>query len=338
MMPMSSHRTGVLLINLGTPTQPNFYATRAYLKEFLSDPRVIERQNLFWKLLLHGVILTFRPWRCAKRYRKIWMEGSPLLIYSQRLQRLLQEYLGSNFYVVLGMRYGAPSIEDALEKLRAAEITRWIILPLYPQYAQATVASAFDRVTRILKSWRFIPSISFISGYAADAFYIQTLAQHIQTHSSSDDYLLFSYHGLPKRVCDLGDPYFKQCTLTTQLLANALQLDSSRYQQVFQSRFGGGDWLQPYLRQQLISLPRQGIKSVRVVCPGFPVDCLETLEEIALEEKKTFLKASGRRFDYIPAMNDDLTQIKLLADLINRCNSSVRHDSPLSTHDLIDCS
>lgn len=331
---MSCHRTGVLLINLGTPTQPNFYATRAYLKEFLSDPRVIERQNLFWKLLLHGVILTFRPWHCAKRYRKIWMEGSPLLINSQRLQSVLQEYLGSNFYVVLGMRYGEPNIENALKKLQAAEITRWVILPLYPQYAQATVASAFDRVMMILKSWRFIPSISFISGYATDALYIQTLAQHIQAHSSSDDYLLFSYHGLPKRVCNLGDPYLKQCTLTTRLLANALQLDSSRYQQVFQSRFGGGDWLQPYLRQQLIALARQGIKSVRIVCPGFPVDCLETLEEIA-QEKKTFLKAAGRRFDYIPAMNDHLTQVKLLANLINRF---IRDDSPLSTCDPIDCS
>jgi protoporphyrin/coproporphyrin ferrochelatase len=312
-------RIGVLLINLGTPQQPTAKAVRRYLAEFLSDRRVVELPSWLWQPLLKMLILPIRSRQSAKLYRSIWLEeGSPLAVYSQRLAQKIQQNLGVRFKVCLAMRYGPPSIASALQTLQAdANITSIVILPLYPQYAAATTASCFDVIADFFKQQRVIPTLHFIHAYFTHPAYLNALTAHLQQEMKQhNDYLLFSFHGLPQRSVDLGDPYEQQCYATAHQLAKNLSLATHQYQVVFQSRFGRTQWLQPYCETVLAELPKRGIRRVTVTCPGFAVDCLETLEEIAKRYREIFLQAGGEAFYYIPALNDDDRHSAGLATLI----------------------
>ncbi|MCW5589060.1 MAG: ferrochelatase [Legionellales bacterium] len=317
---------GILLTNLGTPDAPTPPALRRYLAEFLSDTRVVEIPRIIWWPILHGIILRLRPQRSAKLYQSIWQEaGSPLLVYSRNIQRQLQQQFGDDVIVELGMRYGNPSLADALTHLRAHQVTSLTVLPLYPQYSAATHATTFDKIASILKTWRFIPNISMIMGYHDQPQYIKACAQHIAKHCpSSIDLLVFSFHGLPERCVRLGDPYQQQCLHTAELIAKQLALSSNQWRVVFQSRFGKAKWLQPYCDKTLETLPSHGIKNIAITCPGFAADCLETLQEIQLENRHIFMEAGGESFHYIPALNAGENHIKALKSLcnVNECNSN----------------
>lgn len=298
-------RVGVLLINLGTPQQPTARAVRRYLAEFLSDPRVVELPRWLWQPLLKLLILPLRSRQSAKLYQSIWLpEGSPLAVYSQRLTQKVQENLGVHFKVCLAMRYGEPSIASILKTFQSNPgITSIVILPLYPQYAAATTASCFDAVADFFKQQRVIPALHFINAYYLHPAYLNALTMHLKRKwfaQYRDCYLLFSFHGLPQRSVALGDPYEQQCYATANQLAQNLQLSSSQYQVVFQSRFGRTQWLQPYCETILAELPTRGIRRVAVTCPGFAVDCLETLEEIAKRYRELFLQAGGKLFIISP--------------------------------------
>jgi ferrochelatase len=314
--------TGVLLVNLGTPDAPTTPAVRRYLAEFLSDPRVIEIPALVWKLILHGIILRVRPKKSAALYQSIWTdEGSPLLAISKRQQAAIQEQLGSDISVKLGMRYGNPSIASALREFRAAGIRRIIILPLYPQYAAPTTGSVFDAVARELMTWRWVPELDFINGYLDNPLYIDSLARSIQDHidvQGLPQKIIFSYHGMPKRNLDLGDPYYCFCMKTTRLVVEKLALDKSLCMSTFQSRFGYAEWLQPYTDKTLEALPASGIKHIAIVSPAFSADCLETLEELAEQNREIFLHNGGEAYHYIPALNDRDDHIRALVDVIRQ--------------------
>lgn len=305
-------RLGILLVNLGTPDAPSAPAVRRYLKEFLSDPRVVEIPRALWWPVLNGVVLNTRPARSARLYQKIWLpEGSPLLVYSRRQTDALQaRFRDAGFPAVelaLGMRYGRPSLADALARLRAAHCTRILVFPMYPQYAASTVASGFDALARILTRIRHLPELRFINRFHDHPAYIAALARSVREHWAAHgepERLLMSFHGLPRRSLDLGDPYHDQCQQTGHLLAAALDLPPERCAVSFQSRFGRAEWLRPYTVPTLEGWAREGVKRVDVVCPGFPADCLETLEEIALGGRAAFLAAGGEQFRYIPALND----------------------------------
>ncbi len=323
-------KTGILLLNLGTPDHCDPRAVRRYLRQFLSDPRVVEIPRPLWWLILNGVILPLRAKKSARLYQSIWTpHGSPLLAESQQiadaLHNKLQQQHVPDCQVSLAMRYGNPSIASVLADLKKNGIEKLIVLPLYPQYAAATVASCFDEVTAILRTWRAIPECHFIAGYADHPAYINAIANSIKAYQQTEDpadYFLFSFHGIPKRSIDLGDPYYQQCQISAQLIAEQLKLRQSQWQLVFQSRFGKAQWLTPYCDQTLQSLPQQGYKKVAVVCPGFAVDCLETLQEINIENRELFLESGGEQFDYIPALNHSDLQIELLFNLIlaDQCN------------------
>lgn len=316
-------KTGILLVNLGTPNFPTTSSVRAYLKEFLSDPRVVEIPRALWWPILHGIVLRVRPKRSAALYQKIWTpEGSPLLINSQKLCQALEKFLNERgqptIPVTLGMRYGQPSISQALAMLQRAKLQRLIVLPLYPQYSASTTASTFDALNKTLKTWRHIPEIQFISHYHHERSYLSAWTQHLQKHwqKNSDNHLLFSFHGLPQQVVDKGDPYQQQCHTTAQAIAQGLGLNATQWSLAFQSRFGRAKWLQPYCDKTLEAMPKQGKKNVTVACPGFAVDCLETLEEIAMQNKKIFLEAGGESFAYVPALNASELHVKMLAEII----------------------
>jgi ferrochelatase len=319
-------RAGVLLVNLGTPDAPTPKALRRYLAEFLWDPRVVELPRPLWWLILHGVILRLRPPRSARAYRKVWTEqGSPLLVISQRqrsaLQAALDERVPGGSPVELAMRYGRPAIRDALAALRRAGVRRLLVLALYPQYSATSTASVFDAVVDELKTWRWLPELRFVNRYGDDAGYIQALRERIERHWSGHgrgERLLFSFHGLPRRCLLQGDPYHCQCHGTARRLAEALGLDETRWRVAFQSRFGREEWLRPYTDQVLRDWAGEGVRSVDVVCPGFAADCLETLEEIAMQNRAVFLQAGGERFAYIPALNDEPAHIQALSELVMR--------------------
>lgn len=316
--------TGILLINLGTPNSPTPKDLKKYLREFLSDPRVVEIPKLLWQPILRGLVLPLRSGYSAKLYQKIWTEqGSPLLhisrLQQQGLQALLNQHTDTQFKVVLGMRYGSPSISQALEELRAANVQRIIVLPLYPQYAAATVGSAFDAVAKALSSWRVVPKLYFIREYAEHPGYIDALVNQIQRYwqeRPAAELLLFSFHGLPQRQVDAGDPYFDQCHKTARLVAERLEYPPERWSVVFQSRFGRAKWLQPYLDPTLRTLASTGVKAVDIICPGFAADCLETLEEISYRSRDVFLAAGGECLNYIPALNDNPEHLAVLADMV----------------------
>ena len=324
-----SPRIGILLTNLGTPDAPTASAVRRYLAEFLSDRRVVEIPPLIWKLILHGIILRTRPAKSAEKYASIWMpEGSPLLVWTQRQAQYLRGALGERVKamglpadlvkVEVGMRYGNPSIASALANLKAENCDRILLLPMYPQYAASTTATACDAVFAVLAQDRTTPALRTISCWHDDPNYIKALAARINDYwkkHGRPDKLVMSFHGVPKATLLKGDPYHCLCRKTARLLAQELGLTESQWMLTFQSRFGRAEWLQPYTDAALKSLPTQGVRNVHVVCPGFPADCLETLEEIAIEGKETFLHAGGAQYAYIAALNDHPALILALTEL-----------------------
>jgi len=325
-------RLGVLLINLGTPDAPTAAAVRRYLAEFLADPRVVEIPRALWLPLLYGVVLLVRPARSAARYASIWTpEGSPLLVHSQRQKTLLRGYLGQRLktlglpsdcaLVELGMRYGTPSIAQAMDALHDGGCDRILVLPLYPQYAASTTASAAEAVFAAAQRRRRVPALRIVDAYHDDLGYIRALAQGINDYwvkNGRPDKLVLSFHGVPRRSLDLGDPYHCHCHKTARLLAGELGLEPDRCLVTFQSRFGRGEWLKPYTQPTLVAMAKEGVRRVDVACPGFVSDCLETLEEIGLEGRAAFLKAGGGEFHAIPSLNEQPAWIDALAGIAVR--------------------
>jgi len=325
-------RPGILLANLGTPAAPTPAALRRYLGEFLRDPRVVEIPRAVWLPVLHGVILRVRPAKSAAKYRSIWTpEGSPLMVHTRRQADLLRGYLGERLkragvpadhvVVEVGMRYGEPSVEQALRRLRDARCDRVLVLPLYPQYSSSTTASLYDEAFRVLSTMRYMPALRTVTTYHDDAGYVGALARRIGAFWEKvgwPDRLVMSFHGVPRFALDRGDPYHCFCQKTGRLMAEALGLSAEQYVVTFQSRFGRAEWLKPYTAPTLVELGRGGVGRVDVVCPGFVSDCLETLEEIAMEGKKAFLGAGGKEFRYIPCLNEEAAWITALTDLAVR--------------------
>jgi ferrochelatase len=333
--------TAVVLCNLGTPDEPTPPALRRYLREFLSDPRVVEIPRAVWLPLLHGVILRTRPARSARKYATIWTpDGSPLKTWTVKQAKLLGGYLGQRGHRVLvrhAMRYGSPSIASVLDEVKTAGATRVLILPLYPQYSGPTTASVFDAVAAWGQTVRTLPELRFVNRFHDDRGYIDALARRVtdywQTHGRGNR-LVLSFHGVPKRTLMLGDPYHCECQKTARLLGERLDLKPDQLQVTFQSRFGKAEWLQPYTEPTLIALARQGVDRVDVLCPGFTSDCLETLEEIALEARAAYLGAGGRTFHYIPCLNDQHEWIVALVELTLRHLQGWDTGSPLPTQKL----
>ena len=315
--------TGILLTNTGTPDAPTPRAVRRYLAQFLGDRRIIELPRWMWLPVLHGIILNTRPRRSAHAYQSIWTgEGSPLLTISQQQAAAITEAITPHFEgplrVVLGMAYGNPSIEAALDDLRRADVRRLLVLPLYPQYSATTTAATFDAVGQTLTRWRWIPELRMVSHYYQHPAYIAALAGRVRAHWDAHgraDRLLLSFHGIPKSYFLNGDPYYCQCQNTARLLADVLGLQIDEFLVTFQSRFGPIEWTTPYLDKTLAALPGAGVKSVQVFAPSFSADCLETLEEIAIAGRETFVEAGGERFEYIPALNADPAHITALVEV-----------------------
>ncbi len=314
-------KTGVLIVNLGTPEAATSRAVRQYLREFLSDPRVVQIPHWLWLPLLNAVILPLRTSRTAKNYQKIWTEeGSPLQVFTKNLSSELEKVLASDEYeLAYAMRYGKPSIEMQLNEIKKKNIKKLIVLPLYPQYSASTSGTVFDEVSRVLSSWRWVPDVKFVSQYPDHELYIEALSNSIKSHWENKgraEKLILSFHGLPKQFLEQGDPYYCYCQKTARLVKEKLNLSDKDALIVFQSRFGKAEWLQPYCVDTLQELAKEGCKSVDIICPGFAVDCLETLEEIAITNKSLFLKAGGEKYHYIPALNSAPSHIKLLAELV----------------------
>jgi ferrochelatase len=328
----AARRIGVLLVNLGTPDAPTPVAVRRYLAQFLADPRVIELPAAAWRPILHGVILRVRPRQSAAKYAKIWhKDGSPLLVHSLRQKVLLQGYLGQRLKkeglaadacaVELGMRYGNPSIGSALARLRKAGCDRILAVPLYPQYAGGTTASAFDGIAAELGAARVLPALRFVDGFHDDPGYIRALARNLHddwTREGRPAHLVLSFHGLPRRTVERGDPYEAQCRATAARLAQEVGLEAGSWTLAFQSRFGGARWLEPYTAEVLHDLGGKRLERVDVYCPGFVADCLETLEEIGIEGRQVFAAAGGGVLRTIPCLNEHPAWIGALADLVRR--------------------
>ncbi len=320
----SPKKIGVLLTNLGTPDAPTTSALKRYLREFLSDPRVVEIPRLVWLVILHGIILRVRPAKSAKLYQSIWTDqGSPLMVHSLAQKNKVAEKLtaqyGEHVLVDVAMRYGKPSIKHALQKFQQAAVSKIVILPLYPQYAGPTTASTFDAVVKEVQQWRWIPSINFISSYHDQADYIQALAnsitEHIAEHGKPDK-LVLSYHGMPELFLKNGDPYYCFCHKTTRLLAENLGLNEDDFVMTFQSRFGKAEWLKPYTDATLAELAKAGNKHVAIISPAFSADCLETLEELVAENREVFIEAGGDVYHYIACLNDRDDHINAITKLI----------------------
>lgn len=318
-------RAGILAVNLGTPDAPEPKALRRYLKEFLWDPRVVELPRFLWWLVLHAYILPFRSPRSAAAYRKIWEErGSPLMFHTRDLAGAVQRELGLDLprvRVYMAMRYGSPTIGRALELAAADNVQRLLVLPLYPQYSATTTASVFDALADALSGRRWLPELRFITHYHDEPDWVDAVAARIrkfQAEHGRPDRLLFSFHGIPKEFLLRGDPYYCQCSASARRIAAALDLTDDAWQLSFQSRLGRAEWLKPYTDHILLELARAGIGRVQVVCPGFAVDCLETLEEIAIQNREAYLAAGGKRLDYIPALNAGEDHARVLAGLCRR--------------------
>lgn len=329
-------KVGVVITNLGTPDAPTTPALRTYLKQFLSDPRVVEIPRLVWLMILHGIILRVRPKKSAHAYKSVWTErGSPLLWHTQdqttALRDRLQKSWGEEVIVEYAMRYGNPSIDSVVDSMLEAGARKLVVLPLYPQYSGSTTGSTFDALALNLKSRRWIPELRFVSSYHDHPLYIKAMADKIkaywQEHGKAE-MLMLSFHGVPKRYLEMGDPYYCHCHVTARLLTEALELDQSKVITSFQSRFGKAEWLQPYTDQTLKSLPTKGVKSIQVFCPGFAADCLETLEEIAIENRDYFIEAGGSEYNYIPALNSDEAHIDLLQAIAESNLQDWKHPTP----------
>ena len=317
-------RTGVLIINLGTPDSTSWWDIRRYLKEFLSDRRVIEVNPFLWKIILNLFILNLRPSKTAKAYKEIWMKKenmSPLRYFTiMQTKKLMDKISNENIIVDYAMRYGNPSIKSKILKLHKAGCERLIILPLYPQYAAATTATVCDEVYRVLMGMRWQPSLQIIPHYESEPMYIKALVNTLETKISKlswrPDLIIASYHGIPQKYFDKGDPYHCYCQKTTRLMTE--QFRNIEIRTTFQSRFGPEAWLKPYTDKTLETLPKEGKKNILVICPGFSSDCVETLEEISIQGKESFLKSGGKNFDTVPCLNDNNDHIDLLEKLITK--------------------
>jgi len=317
-------RIGVLIVNLGTPDSPSYFAVQRYLREFLGDRRVIDTSRLIWLPLLYGVVLPFRPLRTARNYRKIWMkEGSPLAVYSARLAAKIGALLGAEFgdevRVELAMTYGNPGIARAMQSFAQAGVKKLLVLPLYPQYCSSTTGSVIDSANDALKRWRSLPQIRFINDYHDDPGYIDALTSQIQRHWTgigATSHLLFSYHGIPASYVANGDPYQRQTETTTRLVVNRLGLNDTQWSLCYQSRFGRVTWLQPYTLDKIKALAQRGCTKLTVASPSFAVDCLETLEEVAIEYRDRFLEWGGEQLTLVPGLNDGDAHAAALAALI----------------------
>jgi len=317
-------KTGILLTNLGSPDEPSTKAVRTYLREFLSDRRIVEIPRLIWMVILHGIVLRVRPKKSANLYKSIWTEkGSPLThiteLQRDKLSSLLKEKGYQNTEVVMSMRYGNPSIESGLQELREKGFTRIVVLPLYPQYSSPTTGSTFDAVSRVLQTWRWVPELHFINGYHKNTSYIDSLANSVVEDlqkNGTPQKIVFSYHGMPKLFLENGDPYYCLCLQTTRLVVEKLNLDKDLVISTFQSRFGKAEWLKPYTDATLESLPAQGIKDVAIISPAFSADCLETLEELESENREIFEEAGGEKYRYIAALNDRDDHIEAMFEVL----------------------
>jgi protoporphyrin/coproporphyrin ferrochelatase len=321
-----AERIGILLVNTGTPESLELRDLRRYLAKFLSDPRVIELPRWLWLPILHGYLLRTRPRRSQAKYRKIWTpQGSPLLSLSRELRTQLGSALAQRalapFSVELGMLYSTPSVADGLLKLQQAGAQRILVLPLFPQYSGAATGAVYDQVARELARWRWLPELRFVADYHDHPGFAAALRDSIQAHwqqHGRTGHLLLSFHGIPEAYFDKGDPYFFKCHRTARLLADELLLKEGEWSVSFQSRLGPSKWLQPYTFEQMTRLPARGVDDVTVVCPGFAVDCLETLEEIAIENRQRFMQSGGRKFEYVPALNASAGHVRFLTDLIGQ--------------------
>ena len=314
-------KTAVILANLGSPTAPTTKAVRRFLADFLGDPRVVNIPRPIWWIILNCFVLPFRPSKSAKAYKKIWHEkGSPLAYLTRKLTEKLAPQLAEKGVITdYAMRYGEPSIATRLKEFKEQGVTDVVVLPLYPQYSSTTTASIYDDLIKELNHWWHIPSFQFISDYHDDAHYIAALAESLQQAwqvQPKNELLVMSFHGLPEMLTKKGDPYFHQCHKTAVLLAEKLGLAEHEWKIVFQSRFGKAEWLKPYCVDALEELPEQGVKTVDLVCPGFAVDCLETLEEIAMENKEVFMEAGGEAYRYIACLNDSDAQISAFIKML----------------------
>ena len=321
---MTYTRIGVLIVNLGTPDSPSYFAVQRYLREFLGDRRVIDTARWLWLPLLYGVVLPFRPLRTARNYRKIWMtDGSPLAVYSRRLAAKVGASLHASFgdqvSVGLAMSYGNPGIAQTLETFAQAGVDRLLVLPLYPQYCSATTGAVVDGTNRALKRWRTLPEIRFVDDYHDDPGYIDALATQIRPHiadAGERSHLLFSYHGIPAAYAAKGDPYQRQTERTTQLVVGRLGLNEKEWSHCYQSRFGRVEWLKPYTLDEIEALAKRGIRKLIVASPSFAVDCLETLEEVAIGYRDRFLEWGGERLSLVPGLNDDEKHAAALTDIV----------------------
>jgi len=327
---------GILLVNLGTPDNTKTSSVRRYLRQFLSDPRVIEVPKVIWWFVLNLFILPFRPSKSAEAYKEIWTkEGSPLLLYSEEITKKIQKSfngreLKNDFHVELAMSYGKPSIENSLNKLRKKNVRRILLLPMYPQYSSTTTGSVFENVTKVLSKQRWIPEFRHINQYHDNKAYIETISKSIKEFWKSNgtpDRLLFSFHGLPKKMLLEGDPYHCQCYKTARLVSEKLELSEDDWFVSFQSRLGPTKWLEPYTDETLKSWGEKKSGVVDVICPGFSVDCLETLEEIAMENAEYYEEAGGKKLRYIPALNSQQKHISFLINLIEKNISDWIHES-----------
>ncbi len=317
-------RIGVLVVNLGTPDAPSYFAVQRYLREFLSDRRVIDTSRLIWLPILYGFVLPFRPIKTVRNYRRIWMQGgSPLSVYSQRLTAklslLLQARFGDRLRVDLGMTYGKPNLANAIQSLVGQGVKKMLVLPLYPQYCSSTTGSVFDRTCLALRRRVWQPETRFVNGYYDDAGYLDALAGSIRdfwAEVGERSHLIFSYHGVPAVYVAEGDPYQEQTLATTRLVVSRLGLAESEWSHCYQSRFGSVVWLQPYTEDTLRALAKRGIRKVTVVSPSFAADCLETLEEVAIEYREKFLQFGGERLSLVPALNDDNRHAEALAAIV----------------------
>lgn len=317
---MTQPPLGILLTNIGTPQSCTVTDVRSYLREFLSDPRVVKLPRLIWLPLLYGIILPFRAPASAKLYRNIWTAtGSPLSIGMQQLTTQLTHHLAPRvtrpITVAYGMHYGQPSMASALDELRQQNIQELIVLPMFPQYSTASTATTFDQMHKLSHQYPDL-LIHYITHYAEHPAYITAVSQTIKQYYRDSSYLLFSFHGIPQSFVDQGDPYAQLCHSSAALITAALTLPDHKWSVAFQSRFGYAKWLKPYTAEQLAALPQQGIVDLTVVCPGFAVDCLETLEEIALQGKEIFFHHGGKSFNYIPALNASTVHLEALATIL----------------------
>ena len=316
-------KIGVLLTNLGTPDSPDPKSLRKYLNQFLMDRRVVDLPRIFWVPLLKLIILNIRPRRSAKLYKKIWTDkGSPLLSFSRKIiEKIDQKFKNkkNNFIIILGMRYGSPSIKKALQKFKKEGVSKILVFPLYPQTGSPTTSSTFDAINNFLNKELWMPNLRFISGYHDHPFYINLLADSIEKSFSDNgkpEKLIFSFHGMPKRYLKNGDPYYCFSHKTARLVAEKLNLKTDEYDLAFQSRFGREEWLKPYIEDIIIDYKKEDVKSLQIISPAFSVDCLETLEEINIQYRKLFLNNGGERFHYIPCLNDTKGHIEMIKMII----------------------